>query len=187
MSRSAVEARTVGSRCVRRMIPQRDTGKRASPRRAASMAATSIFFILLMASKARRASSPPADMAFVSVRAMICQHTPQRSWQAAFERTPDYRRWRRGNDRSFPGCRSRSGTKRRPSGGMPTHRAARDREYRKRSLDHPAAAQPPPRRLARCRKCRRRPGNAGGEQMQTAKEYRRSTNAGVQSMPALNE
>jgi hypothetical protein len=33
-----------------------------------------------MAAKARRASSPPAAMASVKVRGVICQFTPQRSF-----------------------------------------------------------------------------------------------------------
>jgi hypothetical protein len=48
-------------------------------RRAASMAATSIFFMVIMAEKARFASAPPAARASVSVRGVICQERPQRS------------------------------------------------------------------------------------------------------------
>ena len=48
-------------------------------RRAASMAAMSIFFIVIIASKARFASSPPVASASVSVRGVICQDRPQRS------------------------------------------------------------------------------------------------------------
>jgi hypothetical protein len=43
------------------------------------MVATSIFFIVIMASKARLASAPPAAIASVSVRGVICQERPQRS------------------------------------------------------------------------------------------------------------
>ncbi|GIX23856.1 MAG: hypothetical protein KatS3mg122_1087 [Caldimonas sp.] len=49
------------------------------PRRAASIAAWSIFFIVIIATKARSASAPPAASASVSVRGVICQFTPQRS------------------------------------------------------------------------------------------------------------
>src|SRR6185503_25945 len=49
------------------------------PRRAASMAATSIFFIFIIASKARFASPPPAANASVRTRGVICQDRPQRS------------------------------------------------------------------------------------------------------------
>ena len=49
------------------------------PRRAASILATSIFFIVIMASKARLASAPPAAIASVSTRGVICQERPQRS------------------------------------------------------------------------------------------------------------
>lgn len=49
------------------------------PRRAASMAATSIFFIVIMAVNARFASAPPAAIASVSVRGVICQLRPHRS------------------------------------------------------------------------------------------------------------
>ena len=49
------------------------------PRRAASMAAMSIFFIVIIASKARFASPPPAARASVSARGVICQERPQRS------------------------------------------------------------------------------------------------------------
>ena len=48
------------------------------PRRAASMAAMSIFLIVIIASKARFAS-PPAASASVSARGVICQERPQRS------------------------------------------------------------------------------------------------------------
>jgi hypothetical protein len=48
-------------------------------RRAASMAAMSIFFIVIIASKARFASPPPAASASVSARGVICQERPQRS------------------------------------------------------------------------------------------------------------
>ena len=49
------------------------------PRRAASMAATSIFPIVIIASNARLASSPPAAIASVSTRGVICHESPQRS------------------------------------------------------------------------------------------------------------
>ena len=49
------------------------------PSRAASIAATSIFFMPIMASKARRASSPPAASASVKTRGVICHDRPQRS------------------------------------------------------------------------------------------------------------
>ena len=49
------------------------------PRLAASMAATSIFFIDIIAEKARFASAPPAAIASVSTRGVICQERPQRS------------------------------------------------------------------------------------------------------------
>ena len=49
------------------------------PRRAASMAAMSIFVIDIIASKARFASPPPAASASVSARGVICQERPQRS------------------------------------------------------------------------------------------------------------
>ena len=49
------------------------------PRRAASMAATSILRISIMASKARLASAPPAAIASIRVRGVICQERPQRS------------------------------------------------------------------------------------------------------------
>ena len=49
------------------------------PRRAASMAAMSIFFIVIIASKPRLPSSPPAASASVSARGVICQERPQRS------------------------------------------------------------------------------------------------------------
>src|SRR5580765_1600315 len=51
----------------------------SQPRRAASIAATSIFFIDIIAPKARFASAPPAASAFVSARGVICQERPQRS------------------------------------------------------------------------------------------------------------
>jgi hypothetical protein len=43
------------------------------------IAATSIFFMPIMASKARFASSPPAVIASVSARGVICQETPHLS------------------------------------------------------------------------------------------------------------
>ena len=49
------------------------------PRRAASIAAMSIFFMPIIASNARFASSPPAASASVSTRGVICQETPHLS------------------------------------------------------------------------------------------------------------
>ena len=49
------------------------------PRRAASIVAMSILFIGIIASKARFASAPPAAIASVSARGVICQERPQRS------------------------------------------------------------------------------------------------------------
>jgi hypothetical protein len=49
------------------------------PLLAASIAATSIFVMCIIAAKARFASSPPAAMASVSVRGVICQLTPHLS------------------------------------------------------------------------------------------------------------
>src|SRR5690349_16450632 len=49
------------------------------PLLAASILATSIFFISIIASKARLASSPPAAIASVSTRGVICQEMPHLS------------------------------------------------------------------------------------------------------------
>jgi len=49
------------------------------PRRAASIAATSIFLMVIMAWNARLASSPPAAIASVNTRGVICQKIPHRS------------------------------------------------------------------------------------------------------------
>jgi hypothetical protein len=49
------------------------------PRRAAVIAATSIFFILIIASNARFASLPPTASASVSTRGVICQEMPHLS------------------------------------------------------------------------------------------------------------
>src|SRR4051812_16741159 len=49
------------------------------PRRAASIAATSIFLMPIIASNARFASSPPVASASVSTRGVICQETPHLS------------------------------------------------------------------------------------------------------------
>jgi hypothetical protein len=49
------------------------------PRRAALIAAMSIFFMPIIALKARFASSPPAANASVSTRGVICQETPHLS------------------------------------------------------------------------------------------------------------
>ena len=46
------------------------------PRRAASILATSIFFMSIIASNARLASAPPAAIASVSTRGVICQLMP---------------------------------------------------------------------------------------------------------------
>jgi hypothetical protein len=54
-------------------------GRSHQPRRAALMAAMSIFFIVIIASKARFASLPPAASASVSARGVICQERPERS------------------------------------------------------------------------------------------------------------
>jgi len=43
------------------------------------MVAMSIFLIVIIASKVRFASPPPAAIASVSVRGVICQERPQRS------------------------------------------------------------------------------------------------------------
>ena len=48
-------------------------------RRAALIAAMSIFFMPIIASNARFASSPPAASASVSTRGVICQETPHLS------------------------------------------------------------------------------------------------------------
>jgi len=50
------------------------------PRRAALIAATSIFFMPIIASNARFASSPPTASASVSTRGVICQETPHLSF-----------------------------------------------------------------------------------------------------------
>jgi hypothetical protein len=49
------------------------------PRRAALIAAMSIFFMVIIASNARFASSPPAAIASVSTRGVICHETPHLS------------------------------------------------------------------------------------------------------------
>src|SRR4029078_7180865 len=49
------------------------------PRTAASILATSIFFIGIIASNARLATAPPAAIASVSTRGVICHDRPQRS------------------------------------------------------------------------------------------------------------
>src|SRR5258708_28653213 len=51
----------------------------SQPRRAASIAVTSIFFMPIIASNARFASSPPAASASVKTRGVICQDTPHLS------------------------------------------------------------------------------------------------------------
>ena len=56
---------------------QRNAGtRRQNVSRAASIAATSIFFMRIIASNARFASAPPAAIASVSPRGVICQETP---------------------------------------------------------------------------------------------------------------
>src|SRR5437868_15189711 len=55
------------------------TPREHQPRRAALIAATSIFFMPIMASNARFASAPPAASASVSTRGVICQETPHLS------------------------------------------------------------------------------------------------------------
>src|SRR2546423_10870509 len=54
-------------------------GRETQPRRAALIAATSIFFMVIIASNARFASSPPAAIASVSTRGVICQEMPHLS------------------------------------------------------------------------------------------------------------
>jgi hypothetical protein len=49
------------------------------PRRAALIAATSIFFMVIIASNARFASAPPTAIASVSTRGVICHETPHLS------------------------------------------------------------------------------------------------------------
>ncbi len=49
------------------------------PRRAASITATSIFFMVNIASNARFASAPPAAIASVKTRGVICQEMPHLS------------------------------------------------------------------------------------------------------------
>src|ERR1700722_11148173 len=51
----------------------------AHPRRPASIFAVSIFFISIIDSKARLASAPPAAIALVRARGVICHDSPQRS------------------------------------------------------------------------------------------------------------
>jgi hypothetical protein len=79
--RTLPEPRRTASRgkrtCLAAIWPRDATERR--PRRAASIAATSIFFIVIMASNARFASSPPAASAPVSTRGVICQEIPHRS------------------------------------------------------------------------------------------------------------
>ena len=53
--------------------------RKTQPRRAALIAATSIFFMVIIASNARLASSPPAAIASVSTRGVICHDTPHLS------------------------------------------------------------------------------------------------------------
>jgi hypothetical protein len=67
-----------------RLCPSSRTIKHVSacsrqPRRAASIAAMSIFIIVIIASKAPLASPPPAASASVSACWVICQEKPQRS------------------------------------------------------------------------------------------------------------
>jgi hypothetical protein len=58
-------------------LPCDDT--KGQPRRAALIAATSIFFMPIMASNARFASLPPAANASVSTGGVICQEIPHLS------------------------------------------------------------------------------------------------------------
>src|SRR6187455_2561924 len=63
-------------------LPGRDERVRLQhryPRRAASIFAMSIFPISIIAAKARLASAPPAAIARVRARGVICQDNPQRS------------------------------------------------------------------------------------------------------------
>jgi hypothetical protein len=53
--------------------------KPGQPRRAALIAATSIFLMPIIASNARLASSPPTASASVNTRGVICQETPHLS------------------------------------------------------------------------------------------------------------
>ena len=67
----------------RRVNPKCQVGRSTvpilQPRRAAWIAATSIFFMLIIASNARFASAPPAAIASVSTRGVICQEIPHLS------------------------------------------------------------------------------------------------------------
>src|SRR5262245_20571229 len=86
---TAARAHAVGSRSRRdpsepRGDPPTDVYARFSlrngqPRRAALIAATSIFFMSIIASKARLASAPPAAIASISTRGVICHETPHLS------------------------------------------------------------------------------------------------------------
>src|SRR5471030_2648972 len=49
------------------------------PRRAALIAATSIFFMVIIVSNTRFASAPPTAIASVSTRGVICHETPHLS------------------------------------------------------------------------------------------------------------
>jgi hypothetical protein len=51
-------------------------------RGAASIVSTLIFCMSMMTVKARFASSPPAAMAALSTRGVVCQGTPVRLWAA---------------------------------------------------------------------------------------------------------
>jgi len=53
--------------------------REAQPRSAASIVAISIFLMVIIASNARLALSPPAAIAWVSTRGVICHDTPHLS------------------------------------------------------------------------------------------------------------
>ena len=73
------ETRVLKARIARDLTNKDVSACSRQPRRAASMAAMSIFVIVIIASKARFASPPPAASASVSARGVICQERPQRS------------------------------------------------------------------------------------------------------------
>src|SRR5262249_24135648 len=64
---------------IRRFAPIAPYTKPSQPRRAASIAATSIFFMPITAANARFASLPLAAIASVSTRGVICQEMPHLS------------------------------------------------------------------------------------------------------------
>lgn len=83
------------------------------PSRAASITATSIFIISIIASNARFVSAPPAAIASVSARGVICQDMPHLCLCTSRRYPPAHycRRWRSGSGRFQLGRRWRSGTK----------------------------------------------------------------------------